>query len=69
MSSPRVNYHLCSSQSHESKQILSFTIENVPNISCMLLVQLRRVGVSASPVIWPTRTIHDRRFIWYNEVI
>jgi hypothetical protein len=35
-----VTFHLCSSQNRESKQILSFTTENVPTISCTLLVQL-----------------------------
>jgi len=35
VSSFSVNFHFCSSQSRESIQILSFVIENVPNISCM----------------------------------
>lgn len=69
MSSLHVNFHLCVSQSRVFKQILHFTIENVPNISCMSLEQLRRLGVAASSLMWPTHTIYDRKFIWYNEVI
>lgn len=69
VSSLHVNFHLCSPQSRESKQITSFTIKNVPNISRMLLVQLRRVGVAASSVMWLTLTIRNRKFIWYGEVI
>jgi len=68
VSSLRVNFHLCFSQSPESKRILSFMIENLPNVSCMLLVQLRRVGVAASSVMWPTRTIHDWKFKWYGTM-
>ena len=46
VSSLHVNFHFCSSQSRESKQILSFVIENLPNIGCILLVQLCNVAYS-----------------------